>query len=175
MAVILGYHGYDLASSGLDFLHIADGFLISMVRNRYHYSRHLGIDKSNRAMLHFRCGITFGMDVRNLLQLEGSFESRRIIVSTSEIDEIVGVGEDFCQISNLFVRIENFPYSLRQFKEGLCNLPAPFCRKRTLLPCNCKRHHCHDCHLSCESLCGSNPYLRPHVDICTGIRCTCYG
>ena len=48
----------------------------------------IGIDQSDGTMLHFSCRITLGMDIRNLFELQGSFESNRIIDASAEIKRI---------------------------------------------------------------------------------------
>ena len=72
--VAFAHNGYDASLATLNFLHVGDDLMIElMVRGEEDY-RHLGIDEGDRTVLHFGCWVTFGMDIRDLLELECAFE-----------------------------------------------------------------------------------------------------
>ena len=59
-----------------------------MTLRRDYHNRHSPVDQGDRAMLHFPRWIPLGMDIRDLLELEGSFQGKRIVDSPSEIEEV---------------------------------------------------------------------------------------
>lgn len=107
LLVALSDYGDHTAMARLHLLHIADDFLIEVVVGSDDHSRHLGIDKSDRPVLHLGCGITLGMDVGNLLKLERALESNRIAVTASEVKEIMGIREDKRQALDLVVEFKS--------------------------------------------------------------------
>ena len=64
--IILIGHGNDPALSGTNLLDVAHDFLIDRIFWNNAYDGHFVVNEGDRAMLHFRCGISFGMDIRNL-------------------------------------------------------------------------------------------------------------
>ena len=63
------------AFTRLYFLDIAQHLFIKPIPGGNDHYRHFGIHQSNGAVLHFGGRIAFGMDIRNLLQLQGAFQA----------------------------------------------------------------------------------------------------
>ncbi len=109
------------------------------------------------------------MDVGNLLELECTFERRGVVVSAPQVDEIMGIGEDFRQIANLLVDLQHLGKGLRQFEQRFRHLAEIVVAHRAPLAAYRKGQHGHDGHLTGESLGRSHADLGPHVDVGTRI------
>ena len=78
---------------GFDFLYITNGLFVYTIGSCNSYYRHFCIDKCYRSMFHFGSRISLGMDIRNLFQFQCSFQSGRIVIATSQINEITGISK----------------------------------------------------------------------------------
>src|SRR6202034_1773748 len=58
-------------------------------------------------MLHFTCGITFRMDVGNFFELEGAFQSDRVVDAAAEIKEIRVAEEQASEFFERGVALQN--------------------------------------------------------------------
>ena len=58
----------------LDFLYVADDFVVQHVAGGNHHHGHFGVDEGDGAVLHLGGGVALGMDVGYLLELERSLE-----------------------------------------------------------------------------------------------------
>ncbi len=63
------------AAACFDFLQIAQHFVVHDTTRNDEDRRRMFIDQGDRAMFHFSGRIAFGMDIADLFQLEGAFES----------------------------------------------------------------------------------------------------
>ena len=88
---------YDLSLSCLDFLNIAEHLLIHLIMRSYYHYRHIRVDKGDGTVLHLCSWVAFGMDVTDFLQFQSAFKRNRIVVATSQIKEIAGIGEGLAQ------------------------------------------------------------------------------
>src|SRR5437763_6879272 len=100
----LAYGGVALGSyrdhdtfARFDFLDIREGLLVKgaalftgwIVRGQNHY-RELFVDKGIWTVLHLTCGITFGVDIGDLLQLQRAFERDWEMNPAAEEEKISG-------------------------------------------------------------------------------------
>ena len=58
-------------------------------------------------MLHLGGRIPLGMDIGNLLELQGAFQRHRVVVSAAQIKEVVRVGENLRQRGDLRVMLQD--------------------------------------------------------------------
>ena len=91
--VPLGRQRNHLTIARLDFLNIGDDLVVHLILLRQHDHRHVFINQRNRSMLHLGGRVSLGMDVGNLLQLEGAFQRDREIDAASQIEEVVLVAD----------------------------------------------------------------------------------
>ena len=78
----------DRAAARLHLLHVADHLLEHMVARRDRDDRHLLVDERDRAVLHLAGRIAFGVDVRNLLELQRAFEGDRVVDAAAEVEKV---------------------------------------------------------------------------------------
>ena len=94
LCVPLSNKGCNTTATGSYLLDITDNLLIKMVAGCDDKDRHFAVDERNGPVLHLGCRITFGMNIGNLLQFQGTFKGQRIVVATSQIEAVLGIGED---------------------------------------------------------------------------------
>src|SRR5688572_22529203 len=75
-------NGNDGPAAGLRLLNVPHHLLEDMVVRCERHDRHALIDERNRSVLHLACRVTFGMDVRNLFQLQCALERDRVVDSS---------------------------------------------------------------------------------------------
>ena len=64
---------YYSSTAGDAFLDIGYGLVVDMVGRHDRDDREAGLEKGDRAMLHLSCRIGLGVEVADLLELQGSF------------------------------------------------------------------------------------------------------
>ena len=72
-----------------------------MIVRRDRDDRHLLVDQRDRTVLHFPGRVPFGVDVRDFLQLQRSFERNRIVDAATEEQEVGAVVEAFRDLFRL--------------------------------------------------------------------------
>ena len=83
----------DQSAPRLHFLHVADHLFEHVILRCEKHDRHPVVDQRDRPMLHFARRIAFGVDVRNLLQLQRAFERDRVVDSAAQVEEVGPVVE----------------------------------------------------------------------------------
>src|SRR6266481_2973183 len=81
----------DAAAARLDFLHVREALLVDRVLRQQDDDGNLLVDERDRAVLHLAGGVTFGVDVRDLLQLERALERDREVDAAAEVEEVARV------------------------------------------------------------------------------------
>ena len=120
-------------------------------------------------MLHLGCRIAFGMDVRDLLELQCALEGYRIVVATTEIEEIARIGERQGDALNLVVLLEDLldlGRDLHQFADGFLII---LLFDRTLRHAQGEGEQRQHNHLTCECLGGSYTNLGTYVNVGAGM------
>ncbi len=103
----------DPAVAGPDFLHVGERLRVQRALRSHEHAGRAGVDQSDRAVLHLGCGIAFGVNVADLLQLECSLERDGIVQVSSEV-ESTSRGSD--QPRGLFdgrLRLQDFTHERR--------------------------------------------------------------
>ena len=109
------------------------------------------------------------MDIRNLLQLQRTFQGDGIRESTAQIEEIVGVGKRPCEVGHLVVRLQHLADLHGNLAESLHDLQILLTVHRALRLAHRQGNHREHGHLTCERLRRSHADLRAHVDIRTRV------
>ena len=113
LVVALGGDGDDTAAAGGDFLNIAQGLfvledaggVVGVLGGDADYGEGL-VDEGVGAVLHLTGGVAFGVDVGDLLELEGAFEGDGVVDAAAEEEEVVGGVEDFGEVLAVLVEGE---------------------------------------------------------------------
>src|SRR6476660_9201651 len=79
----------ELAAAGAHFLQVRLELFEQRVVGRDRDNRHLGVDERKRPVLQFARRIRLGVDVRDFLQLERTFERDRIVQSAAEEQRVL--------------------------------------------------------------------------------------
>ena len=105
-------------------MNVGDDLLVETVACSDDEDRHLTVNQGDRPMFHFRCRIALGMDVRYFFQFQGSFQSQGVVVSTAQVEAVLGVGEDRGQVFNLLVGLQSLLHLFRKLCQFLDHLPV---------------------------------------------------
>ncbi len=105
--------GDDAAAAGGDFLNVAEGLfvledaggVVGVFGGDADYGEGF-VDEGVGAVLHLAGGVAFGVDVGDLLELEGAFEGDGVVDAAAEEEEVVGGVEDFGELYALGVEGE---------------------------------------------------------------------
>ena len=92
LGVVFSSQGDDRTFARLDFLQVAERFLVKRPGRDNDDRRGLLVDHSDGAVLHFRGGVAFGVNVGNFLQLECAFKGNREVVEPAQEEEVLGRG-----------------------------------------------------------------------------------
>src|SRR6185437_8636873 len=100
LAVALGGDGDDAAGAGGDLLNVGEGFfvledgggVVGVLGGDADDGEGL-VDECVGAVLHLAGGVAFGVDVGDLLELEGAFEGDGVVDAAAEEEEVAGVIE----------------------------------------------------------------------------------
>src|SRR5262245_20549380 len=76
-------------------------FFIQPVLRRDGDDRHLCINQCNRTVFHLSSRVSFRMNIGNFFELEGSFQSYRVIHAATEEEKIAAVVELFRNKANI--------------------------------------------------------------------------
>src|SRR6185295_11121027 len=94
--IAFGYNRDHDAVPRLHLNHVRKSLLIAKLRRRAvlvasadYNNRQVLIDERVRTVLHFACGIAFGVNVGNLFELQRAFERDWIIDAAAEVEKIV--------------------------------------------------------------------------------------
>src|SRR5690348_1158025 len=125
-AVTFGHDRDDDAVAGLHFRDVRDSFLVAghgggigFITSGDDDDGKIFVDQRIGAVFHLACGITFGMDVGNLFELQGAFERNRVVDATAEIKEI-GVTKELAAEGFVFVvALQNRFELVRQTRQFL--------------------------------------------------------
>ena len=92
----------DTAGAGGDFLDVGEGFFVledgAWVRGVLCGDADAGerlVDEGVGAVLHFAGGVAFGVDVADLLELEGTLEGDGVVDAAAEKEEVLDIAEGF--------------------------------------------------------------------------------
>src|SRR5205814_8990264 len=99
LGVVFSGQADDRTFARLDFLQVAERFIVQRPGRDNDDRRGLLVDHGDGAVLHFRGGVAFGVNVGNFLQLERAFKGNREVVEPAKEEEILGRGvlqRDFC-------------------------------------------------------------------------------
>ena len=58
-------------------------------------------------MLHFAGRVALGVDVADLLELQGAFQGNRVVDAPAQKDHVLGVGEQVGQVGAALVVVEH--------------------------------------------------------------------
>ena len=107
----------DLAAARADLLDIREGLLEQRVRRRDDDDRHVVVDEGDRPVLHLAGGVALGVDVGDLLQLQGAFERQRIGGAAPEIEDVAGERDFGGDLLDRLVVVQDFAGARRHLGE----------------------------------------------------------
>ena len=122
-------------------------------------------------MLHLRRGIAFGVDVRDLLQLERALERHREVDAPAQIQRIAGVCKPLGQRLDLGFQLQCPGHELWELQQALDQAAAFFGPEAALPPqVERQQHQRHE--LRSERFGGRDADLRPGVQVDPPVRLT---
>ena len=163
--VAFGDDGDDAASACLDFLNVAHELVVEHVLRGDDHHGHLVVDEGDGAVLHFGSGVSFGMDIADFLELQRTFEGYGIVVTATQVKEVVGVGEDAADVADMVVGFQHFRHLFRNAVQLLHQFIVFVCADDALLLCQSEGQHGEDGDLAGECLGRSYTNLRAYVDV----------
>ncbi len=86
---------------------------------RQEYHRHFFINEGDGAVLHFGSGVTFGVDIGDLLQLEGPFQGYGEIEAAAKIKKVFRLQRLFSHAENMIILRKNIIHLFTHFRKGL--------------------------------------------------------
>ena len=108
-------HPNQLGIAGLGLLGIGEHLVEHGAWHRDRHHRHPGIQERNGTMLHLPGRVALGMDVADLLELEGPLHGNRIINAPPKENHILSVGKQVGQLRTALVVVVDHPaHHLRQ-------------------------------------------------------------
>ena len=134
------------------------------------HNGHLLRDQSNGTVFHLSGGITLGVDVTYLLEFERTFHRYGEVVATSEIDEVLGVGESLGEVGDAFVLPEyalDLVGDLSEFAHDAQVLLLAHC---AFLFAYAECEHCEGDNLCREGFGGSYADLGAYVGVASAVR-----
>lgn len=110
LVVALDGDGDDSAAAGGYLLYVAEGLfvledaggVVGVLGGDADYGERF-VDEGVGAVLHLAGGVAFGVDVGDLLQLEGAFEGDGVVDAPAEEEEVVGAVEEFGEMLAVLV------------------------------------------------------------------------
>ena len=151
---------------GFDFVDVADHLIIhGLVIGGYHYYGHFLVYEGNGTMLHLGGGIPLGMDVRDFLEFQGTFQRHRVVVAPAQIDEIAGVGEDAGEFADEVAHLQGFFHFGRDGGQGGDQLFKTGFGQGAAHPGHAQGHQGKDGDLRGKGFCRGHPNLGPRVGI----------
>ena len=110
-------HGNDPAAAGGNLLDVGERLLVERPLGGQHHHRQAGVDQGDGAVLHLAGGIGLGVDVADLLELEGPFVGRgRLEVATQE-QKVGGLVVLLGHVSDRRAALQRFLYQPRQLAQ----------------------------------------------------------
>ena len=113
-------HDDDNTIAGSHLLHVAEDFLENPVASGQGHDRKIAIDESDRPMFHLACRVALGMDVGDLLELQCTLESDRIVETAPDVEKVPGVREATSQLLVTPLVQQNLAYGARQMSKIRC-------------------------------------------------------
>ena len=108
--VALDGDGDDAAGAGGDLLDVGEGFFVfedgggvGGVLGGDADDGEVFVDEGVGAVLHLAGGVAFGVDVGDLLELEGTLEGDGVVDAAAEEEEVIGGGEDLGEVLALSI------------------------------------------------------------------------
>ena len=92
LGVALEGDGDDAAAAGLHFLDVGQHLVVRPALRAQRHHRHALVDERDGAVLHLPRRVTLGVDVGDLLHLQGAFERDRVVDAAAEVQEVAGGG-----------------------------------------------------------------------------------
>ena len=120
----LGRHRDEPPTPRLHLLHVRAHLRVDVILRRHEHYRHRGIDQRDRAVLHLRRRVALGMDVGDLLELQGTLERGGEIHAPPQVQEIPRVGEARRQRPHFRLERQGARHQLRQLDQAAHQLPA---------------------------------------------------
>ena len=111
-------HGNDRRSAGLHFLDIRKQLCVNVGLGCDYDDGTLFVDEGNRAVFHLGGGITFGVNVGNLFEFEGTFESDWKHVLAAEKKAVLHVFVFLRDLEDLVAELNGFGDERRCLFEG---------------------------------------------------------
>ena len=164
--VPFGYNGDDGTSAGLDLLDVGDDFLMEIIVGGDEDRGEFPVYERDGSVLHLGGGVAFGMDITDFLELEGAFESRGEVIAASQVEEIVGVGENPGKMLDFIVEFQGFLDEFGEIAERLHGFGHIFLADCMAELADSEGEHGQHGHLAGESLRGSHTDFGTDMDIC---------
>ena len=112
------------------------------------------------------------MDVGDLFELESTFHSDRIVISATEIDEVLGIGKSLRKIRNAFVLTEHAFDLIRHLSQFAHDLQIVLFIQGALFFADTESEHGEGNDLCGEGFGGSDAYLGSDMRITAAVRDT---
>ena len=106
-----------LAAASLNFLEVRFQLVEQLVVRGDGDNWHVGIDQRQRAMFEFAGRVGFGVDIGDLLELQGAFHGDRVMPATAEEKGVVFVGKTLCPDLDIAFELKNLVDRNRQMAE----------------------------------------------------------
>ena len=113
-ASILVSKDVQLTATGANFFNVGLQFFQQFVVRRNHDNRHIGINQRQRTVFQFACGISFSVNIRDLFQLQRTFQRNRVLIAAAQEQRMVFIRESFSQSGNAFVLRQHLLNTARQ-------------------------------------------------------------
>src|SRR5439155_9704177 len=104
------------------FLDIAGHLLVRGTSRSDGDDGHTRVDEGDGPVLHLARRVSFGVDVRDLLELEGALEGQGEVEPAPQIEEVVAVDEALRDPSNRIALPEHDRHEVRQLREPFDHL-----------------------------------------------------
>ena len=114
------------------------------------------------------------MDVADFLKLKRAFKCSRIVISATEIDEIVRVSEYLGKVGYLTAEFQDLLELFRQREQALCHFIVILLADSPLPFRDSQCHHGHNRHLAGKGLGGRDADLRTDMHVSAAVRRTGY-
>ena len=166
-------NSHQICTSGLTFYHIGECFFIQIILRQNTDHKCSVLDQADRSMLQFPCCISFGMDIRNLLHLQRSFQTDRIVDTTSDKEYVMCIGK-LCRkpLETFFIFHDLFDL-IRNCLKLIQILLADFIRYFSSYHAKLDRKQVRQNKLCCICLCCCNRNLRSSHCIADIISLSC--
>ncbi|GCH45832.1 hypothetical protein BvCmsJ49A_03108 [Escherichia coli] len=103
-----------LTTTRANFFNVRFQFFQQLVVRRNDDNRHIGIYQRQRTVFQFARSVGFSVNVRDLFQLQCTFQRDWVLIATSQEQRVMFVREIFCQRFNAFVLRQHLLNTARQ-------------------------------------------------------------